>query len=113
MIELKSTTKKAAKGDVEPLFSIDGVEYTVPKVLPASLVLRYLRTARSAGVDVAMGELFEQAIGCRGIRGADELRRSHGDDLGNLMRVVEAKVRACWTRKSPAEPAKGCGSSTT
>jgi len=60
-IELKSVPSTEVETVV--LFSIDGVDYTIPKKPRVNIALRYLKMAREEGPEAAQGYLLEALVG--------------------------------------------------
>jgi hypothetical protein len=94
MIEIKSTgqEKDAWKKDREPLFSIDGVEYTIPKAVPTNVGLKAMdhlaRVSEPEGVRYIMILMLEKE-GWDALQGADGLEEA---DLRTIQEIIRKKV---------------------
>lgn len=96
MLELTTQTEPAAEERI-PLFSIDGKEYTIPKVVDAAFALRAMRTVRDKGELFAAAEIFEQVVGTeaydalcnfKGLKGS-QLKQLIDEVVGYVMGQVE------------------------
>ncbi|HEY0774147.1 MAG TPA: hypothetical protein VGD51_08705 [Nocardioidaceae bacterium] len=89
---IRISTKDAAEVEMEPLFYIDDQEYQIPKRLPASLSLRYLRVLREEGQEAAAGEVLERVLGDEAYTALMECDEVDGKQLKRIMRIVEHKA---------------------
>jgi hypothetical protein len=81
-----------------PIFTLTGVdeetgrewehEYTMPANPPATVILRYLRSVRLHGHDVASGELLEELIGEDAYLALMNHPGVGIDELGAVMNIV-------------------------
>ena len=87
-----STTATPAPVELVPLFSIDDVEYGMPKKIRPNVSLRYLRMIREQGADVAGAWLLEEVIGTEAyeaLMNYDGLEEEH---LNQVMAIVQDHV---------------------
>lgn len=85
MIEIK--TNPAAVDEREPLFSLDGVEYTVPKLIGGEVSLQALERFRSEPELAVIAWMMETVIGKDAWKA---LRNAKGLDPKDLAAVIEA-----------------------
>lgn len=85
-------TKNQPEAERDPLFYIDGVEYTIPSKVPASLGLRYLRVLREEGAAEAAGEMLERVLGTETYDALMECEAVDDEQMQRIMRIVEHKV---------------------
>lgn len=85
MIEIK-TNPEAVK-DREALFSLDGVEYSIPKVIGAETSLQALEMFRTEHEFAVIAWMMETVIGRDGWKA---LRTAKGLDPKDLAAVIEA-----------------------
>lgn len=104
MIVLDS--KPGGNEEREPLFSIDGVEYTVPKTVSAGLALKYFRSARLYGVDMAVAEVLESVLGSAGYDALTNYEDLTQDDLAAVVEVVTKKMIGALDSSGKSEPAQ-------
>lgn len=72
------------------LFTLDGVDYTIPKRFPVRLGLKIIRTMRRSGHDIAAAELLEEAIGTEAydaLVSYPDLKQEH---IARLFEIVQA-----------------------
>jgi hypothetical protein len=93
MIEIKSTGQaKDWRADREPLFSIDGVEFTVPRQVPTNVGLKAMRRVAELGEAAGTQWLMVFILGQDGwdaLEKCDDLTRG---DLEAIQTVVREKV---------------------
>jgi len=87
-IELFSEERQAAAEKRVPLFTIDGVEYSMPAEPPAFVVLAYLKTVREKGDDVAAYELLENMLGEEAYEALRNCKTATVSDLAAITRIV-------------------------
>lgn len=86
--------KKKATEDVEviDLFTLDGKTYSIPAKAKANLGLRYLKSVRESGPDLAAGELLEAMIGTEAYDALMNYDDLEPDDLTQVMEAVQKVV---------------------
>jgi hypothetical protein len=85
VIEIKSNPEAAAER--EPFFTLDGVEYTIPKVIGAELALQALERFRTEPELAVIAWMMEAVIGKDAWKA---LRNAKGLDPKDLAAVIEA-----------------------
>jgi hypothetical protein len=70
------------------LFSIDGVDYDVPKVIPPALGLRVIRTARWRSEDQAAVELLIEVIGDEAFEALTSFRDLKSEHIAHVFGAV-------------------------
>ncbi|MCW0214366.1 MAG: hypothetical protein OJJ54_13485 [Pseudonocardia sp.] len=103
MIVLDS--KPGGNEEREPLFSIDGVEYTVPKTVSVGLALKYFKSARLYGVDMAIADVLETVLGSAGYDGLTNYEGLTPEDLAAVIDVVTKKMLGAMDTSGKSEPA--------
>lgn len=91
MLHLDSKAAKAAKEAAEriPIFSIDEVEYTIPKVVDGAAVLRYLDAAAERGFEAAVADLLRELVGDEGYEALVSFEGLKPDELAQVFDDVE------------------------
>lgn len=94
MITIKSTgqEKDAWKADREPLFTIDDVEYTVPKKVPANVGLKAVDTVARLGEADGTRWLMVLMLGEDGWKALMDCDGLEASDLQAIQEVLRAKV---------------------
>jgi hypothetical protein len=90
MITISSTPK--ADAGREPIFSIDGTEYTIPREVPASVGLEAIERTAQEGEAAGSRWLMIKLLGQEGY---DALRTCQGlekSDLAAVQRIIREKV---------------------
>jgi len=86
-----TTPEKLSEPEREPLFSIDGVEVTVPKGnFDAAFALRYLDVADKLGLDSATVWLFENGLSEGGwslLMNYAALEQEHVSQISDVLRA--------------------------
>lgn len=90
MIELK--TSEAPAIEDEPVFSIDGRVFTMPKRVPVATALKYMRMVRKEGQDVAIGWAVEKVLGEEAYVALSEFDGLTKDQLAQVMEIVRQKL---------------------
>lgn len=78
--------------DREPLFELDGVEYTIPKHFPASLALDYIDRARRMPEPLVAAWLLEEVAGSDAYNALRECKTLRVADLRAIQEVVRRNV---------------------
>jgi hypothetical protein len=94
MVLVLTTEESAPEPDREVLFSIDGVDYTIPKTFGPNLALQFVRLSMLRGADIAMSWAMEQALGQDGhaaLMAFDQLTRG---DLQTITKVIYERLVA-------------------
>lgn len=94
MIEIKTTGQdpNAWRQDREPLFSIDGTEYTVPKIIPTAVGLKAMRKVAELGEIAGTQWLMVYLLGqpaWDALEGCLDLTRA---DLEAIQTIVRTKA---------------------
>jgi len=83
---------EAMIADREPLFSIDGVEYTVPKQVPMAWSMKTLDLATTQGDAVALDYAVSAMLGPDGYEALTNCKTLMPEDANTLFRIVMDKV---------------------
>lgn len=86
------TTDTEANEERLPVFSIDGVEYTMPAEVPASMALRVLDTIRRLGQEAAVSYLLEEVLGPEAYQALLNCRTLKPEQLKAVVAVVQDHV---------------------
>lgn len=82
-----------AEEEREPLFTLDGVEYTIAKRIPPNQFMAYLRDLRDGdSAEAAQAKLLDRLIGRRAMNALAECRTLRPEHLKALMKVVAEKA---------------------
>lgn len=87
-----TTTETVQEAPREPLFSIDGTEYTIPVEVPGSMALRAMEMTRTAGEAPTTAWIMEQLLGKEGwkaLRACDQVTKPQ---MKAIMAVCREKV---------------------
>ena len=90
MIELSTTD--VPKMETDPLFSIDGTTYEIPKRVTVNVALQYMKLLRTKGQEHALGWAVERVLGETAY---DALMNFDGltpEQLAQVMTVVRDKL---------------------
>lgn len=78
----------------EPLFSIDGVTYTIPKVISGSTALTMLKVAREEGEGLALAWVMEEVLGTEAFNALSACKTVTQAQIGAIMTVVRERAMA-------------------
>ena len=93
LIEIPSSDGDAVEVEREPLFSLDGETYTIPKTIPPHEFMAYLRDLRDGlGTETAQAKLLNRLIGRKAVDALAECKTLRPEDLKALMKVVSSKA---------------------
>ena len=81
---------EAWRKDREPIFSIDGIEYTMPREVPGHIALEGMEIYRKGGDGAATPWIMEQLLGNDGYRA---LRDCPSLTKANLLAIIEVLRR--------------------
>lgn len=76
----------------EPLFSVDGVEYTIPKVVPASWTIQATNLAMTQGEAVALTYALLKMLGDDGFKALQDCETLTQEDLTLVTKIIADKV---------------------
>lgn len=77
----------------EPLFSLDGVTYDIPKVIPPNQFMTYLQDLRNGdSPEQAQAKLLNRLIGRRAVDALAACTTLRPQDLKALLKVVAEKA---------------------
>lgn len=96
-----TTTAEPGPVEREPLFFIDGVEYTIPVEFPTSVGLQFIDISARQSTDAAIAWLLEEALGTAGYRALLGFKELNADHLAVIVGVLEERVLGSM------EPGKG------
>lgn len=84
--------------DVEPerelVFTLDEVEYTILKDVPASFSVAYLNNVRKRGTEFAMAEAMVALLGEDAMDALADCPQMTPENLRQIMKIVERKMLA-------------------
>jgi hypothetical protein len=89
---IKIDTKTPLSDERIPVFSIDGVEYSMPKEINGHFAIEVLEQIRSNGAESVVSFMLEEAIGSKGyraLRGCETLTTA---DLKAVISIVQDHV---------------------
>jgi hypothetical protein len=94
MIEIVTTghDPDAWTKDREPLFSIDGTEYTIPREVPGHVTLQAMEVFRTGGDGAATPWVMERMLGAAGYRALLECTAVTKTNLAAINAVLQRKV---------------------
>lgn len=78
--------------DTIPLFSIDGVVYSIPAEVSASMALRVLDESRKNGQEAAMAGALEELLGEDAYQALLSCKSLKVSDLEKIMEAVQVHV---------------------
>jgi hypothetical protein len=89
--------------DIEPevelveLFSIDDRSYFIPKEISPSVSLRFMRAARSTGMEIAMADLLESMLGEEAFEALANYKHITTQQFADLMDLVRRHAMGAIT----------------
>lgn len=93
MITITTTGQaKDWRNDREPLFSIDGVEYTIPKSIPTNVGLKAMRRVAELGEIAGTQWLLVYLMGQDAWDALEKCEDLTREDLGAIQEVVRRKA---------------------
>lgn len=87
-----TTPEQVEEIERAPLFSIDGVTYTIPTTVPPARALKVMRSYRLYGEQVALTEMLEEMIGTPAYLALMEWPHLTNDNLASLLDAVQKVV---------------------
>lgn len=94
MALIEITTTNPVFAEREPLFSIDGVEYTIPKEISGSVALAFLEEARNHGEALAVGWLLKEVLGEESHAALVACKTVTGPQMAAVVTVVRERTMA-------------------
>lgn len=94
-MQVADAPKKAGKYDhveKEKLFSLDDVDYFIPKEIPPSVVFSYLRDARRGGGEMAFANMFVELVGEDALDALAEHDGMTKENMKALMKALQSRV---------------------
>lgn len=94
MMRVADAPKKDKYEDVEKelLFTLDDVNYYIPKEIPPSVVFSYLRDARRGGGEVAFANMFVDLCGEEALDALAENKSVTKKDMKTLIKALQNRV---------------------
>jgi len=92
MLEMTTDPSDEDTLDREPLFSLDGKEFTIPKSFPVQWTLQYVLLTEEKGAAVAVGWALETALGREALRALATAPPRYEQDVLKVTRIVTARV---------------------
>lgn len=89
LIEITTSTEPVA---TEPLFSIDGVVYSMPVEVPGNVALGYLEQMRQGGEAVAIAWALEQVLGEKAYQALVNCKSLQPHQLSAIMTIVTERI---------------------
>jgi hypothetical protein len=90
MIEIKSTDTPSEER--EPLFSIDGREYTIPKEVPGNLSLQAIERMRTESEYAVIAWIMETMLGKAGYRALLDCKAVKPSQLRAITEICRSKM---------------------
>lgn len=90
MIEI--TTNPAAAEEREPFFSLDGTEYTIPKMIGGEISTQALQRLRTEPEYAVIGWMMETVLGKEAWRALRNAKGLKPEDLAAVIEGVRMKV---------------------
>lgn len=94
MALIEITTDAPEFAETEPLFSIDGVTYSIPKIISGSTALAFLKAAREDGEGLATAWLMEEVLGKEAFDALAACKTVTQAQMGAVMTVVKERTMA-------------------
>jgi hypothetical protein len=82
----------AGEGDRVVLFSINGIDYHIPKRPGPNVALRYLRDTRRHGREYALAGMMEAMVGRAGMDALADYEDLTDEELDSVMQAVHRHV---------------------
>lgn len=92
MIEIATTHDEDPEVPQIDLFSIDGVVYTMPAVVPGNLSLRVMEGVRQQGWEPTMAWALEEVMGNDAYRALLDCTAIRPGQLGQIMTAVQEHI---------------------
>jgi hypothetical protein len=86
------STTQSVNADREPLFSIDGTEYTIPVEVPPAVTLQAIERVRTEGEAAATAWIMNELLGADGWKALRECVQVNKAQLSAIMEVCRAKA---------------------
>lgn len=94
MVVVLTTNATAPEPEREVLFSIDGIEYTIPKKFSANVALQYARVSLLRGPQDAVSWALEKALGETGYAALMAFDQLEAEDLDTITGVILQRIAA-------------------
>jgi hypothetical protein len=89
---VKISTAEVLDEEREPLFFIDEVEYTIPKVIRASILMRYLQDTYDRGQEYALAAGMREVLGAEAMEALADCDQVTDEQMNQIMGIVERKL---------------------
>ncbi|HET9384507.1 MAG TPA: hypothetical protein VFO67_05120 [Gemmatimonadales bacterium] len=87
-----SSTPLPEYAEREPLFSIDGKVYSMPKKIPAGVALRALEEVAARGEIAGAAVLFKEVVGPDAYEALRDCKGIDEDGFAAILRIVQDKA---------------------
>lgn len=94
MVLVLTTEEDTPKPETEVLFSIDGINYEIPKVFGVNVGLQFARMTLLRGPEVAMAWALEEAIGADGVAALMAFEQLKREDLQTITVAIYQRMVA-------------------
>lgn len=78
----------------EPLFYIDGDEYTIPKTVPADFTVRYMNNVQKHGSEFAVAQAMADLLGHEAMDALSDCPQMTDEHLRGIMKIISRKMMA-------------------
>lgn len=85
---VRITTKETSTAAGIPLFYLDDTPYTIPRTVPRSVVLEYLRLSRTSGELTAAQRILERLLGPAAYEALEQSDEVDDDTLEQILNAV-------------------------
>lgn len=89
---VKISTADVVDEEREPLFYIDEVEYTIPKLIRPNILMRYLQDTIDRGHDYALAAGMREVLGAEAMEALAETDAVTDEQMDQIMAIVERKL---------------------
>jgi hypothetical protein len=89
---VKISTADVVDEEREPLFYIDEVEYTIPKLIRPNIAMRYLQDTIDRGHDYALAAGMREVLGAEAMEALAETDAVTDEQMDQIMAIVERKL---------------------
>jgi hypothetical protein len=96
---VKISTAEVVDEEREPLFYIDEVEYTIPKLIRPNITIRYLQNTLDEGHEYALAAAMREVLGEDAMEALAESDSVGEEQMRQIMDIVEGKLLAARKRQ--------------
>jgi hypothetical protein len=104
---VKISTAEVLDEEREPLFFIDEVEYTIPKLIRPNILMRYLQDTIDHGHEYALAAGMREVLGAEAMEALADCDQITDEQMDQIMAIVEKKLMGQMKKLGKSRSGRG------